>query len=159
MNPCTARRNCGPRDWRIRTHPILPHEHREAGCRLTGCSGSKKSQTFEVIEFWKFKKTYKAAGFKHHPNAIGYDYSSAADDLFMQMKSYSNPDGAAPVAREAIDSLLANAPQNGSQLRLHIVHRKVTSSTSLKQAIRMGSLVRSNIFEKMWILFGLTPSV
>lgn len=88
-----------------------------------------------LIELWKFKKTYKAAGFKHHPNAAGYDYSSAADDLFVQMKSYSNPNGAAAAAREALDKLRDASTPAGSKLRLHIVHKAGTSSTSLSQAI------------------------
>ncbi len=88
-----------------------------------------------LIELWKFKKAYKAAGFKHHPNATGYDYSSAADDLFVQMKSYSNPDGATTAARDAINKLLAANTPAGSKLQLHIVHKNGTSSTSLKQGI------------------------
>ena len=89
-----------------------------------------------LIELWNFKKNYKQAGFEHYPNAHGYDYSSAGNDLFVQMKSYSNPDGAAAAARDAINKLLgaSNVP-TGSQLRLHIVHKKGTSSTALKQAI------------------------
>jgi hypothetical protein len=95
-----------------------------------------------LIELWKFKKNYKAAGFKHHPTAGGYDYSRAADDLlvqnktFVQMKAYSNPDGEAAEARAAINKLLlpANTPA-GSELRLHIVHKKGTKSDALSAAI------------------------
>lgn len=58
-----------------------------------------------LIEIWKFKKQYKQLVFKYHPIAAVYDYSSAAGDLFAQMKSHKNPVGAAEAMTDAIDKL------------------------------------------------------
>ncbi len=87
-----------------------------------------------LLELQQFKKVYKPAGFKHHPNAAGYDYSSAANDLFVQMKTLRNPDGAAAAMRKAIDKLISDTPA-GTSIRLHILKRPGTSSTALSQAI------------------------
>ena len=105
--------------WIAGEDPPIPHNYWARG---------------NLLELQQFKKVYKPLGFTHHPNIAGYDYSSAANDLFVQMKSLRNPDAAIARMKEAIDDLIEKTPP-GTDLLLHIVKRPGSSSTALQQAI------------------------
>lgn len=74
-----------------------------------------------------YKRSYKARGYTHAPNAAGYDFYSALE--YVQIKTTKSPQSAYSMLKKAVDDLEARSPKD-KKLLLHLLVKEENTLTA-----------------------------